>query len=650
MQAFYRRPIALAAVMAVLMALLAYRLNATAKLICLMGFASFTVVVLVIALLRRGGKLIIEALLCLLAVTVALTSSYLFFDVRYRSYRELVEQTVEVEGTVLERGSSSSFFTSLRVSLDRINGEDTKVDAVIECDYQSALQVGDTFCIKGTVRAFERSEQFDEARFRVSDGCLLVISCASRYDCEIGEPDQSSLRVLASRINARFAYRLFGRIGGEEGALAAALLFGNRTMLSGTTRLDFRYAGVSHILALSGLHVSILIAFVELVLRSCWIGKRARAVIIPLIALGYLTLTGFSPSTCRAVMMVIVMYLALLFGERYDSFTALMLSLFLTLAVTPYAILDLSLWMSYLSAAAIVLIYPLIARSFDAWYRKRNPPILAYRALRAVVSTLIIGLSANLALTLLSALVFGTTSLTSVPATMLLSLPVTGLLVLSLLCVLLPFLGFLSTLCSWTASSVLWLTERFAGIDGVLLPLNDAWSMTVLIIMTAVIVVLAVVRLRRFVCLLIPPALFLVAVCVSLCVTRWGFTEMHVDVIQTGRGNLYLYTEGGSAILVNDTYGAVARDYDIKQLALAERCTVIDDAVICRYYNQATYFIGSLSETVYLHRLHLPKPTDAHEEAIASRLAEEAAFYGIEVLYDADTVLKTLDFQSQAQN
>ena len=75
MQAFYRRPMAFAAVVAVLMALVAYRLNATAKLICLALVASFTVIVLVLALLRRGGKRMIEALLCLLAVSIALTSS-----------------------------------------------------------------------------------------------------------------------------------------------------------------------------------------------------------------------------------------------------------------------------------------------------------------------------------------------------------------------------------------------------------------------------------------------------------------------------------------------------------------------------------------------------------------------------------------------
>ena len=215
---------------------------------------------------------------------------------------------------------------------------------------------------------------------------------------------------------------------------------------------------------------------------------------------------------------------------------------------------------------------------------------------------------------------------------MLLSIPVTGLLVLSLLCVLLPFVDVLSVLCGAFARLVLWWSDLFAVPNGVLLPLNDAWSITILILMTAVIAVLAVVRLRRFVCLLIPPALFLVAVCVSLCVTRWGFSDMHVDVIQTGHGNLYLYTEDGKALLINDADGAVAKDYEIKQAALAQRCTVIDDAVICRYYNQATYFIGSLSESIYLQRLHLPTPSNAREAAIAARLAEEASHYGIEVL------------------
>ena len=646
MQMFFRRPVAFAAFLAVMTALGAYYMESKIKLWLVILSAVLFSVLLVFACLQKGGKRLMEALICLLAVSVSLASSYAFFDVRYQSYCALSGKTVMVEGTVLERVSSSSFMSTFRVALDEIDDESVSVDAIIECEYQSAMQIGDRFCVRGVVRGFTKDELFDEEVFRLSDGCLLIVSCETRYDCEILDPDQKNLRVIASKINERLSHGLFERVGGEEGALATALLLGNKSLLSGTTKLAFQYAGVSHLLALSGLHVSIIIGFVEFLLRSLWIGRRGRAVVVPFIVLGYLTLTGFSPSTCRAVMMAIVMYVAFFVGDRYDSFTALMLMLFLTLTVTPYALLDLSLWMSYISAAAIVLVYPLILRSFDGWYRKRRPPILIYRVCRAFVSAIVIGIAANLALMLLNAFVFGTVSLASVLATMLLSIPITALLIFSLLSVLFPYVDLFSIVCSAIARLVFGVTEYFAGLEDVLLPLHDRWSIGVLIVMTFVIVALAVIRLRRFAYLLIPPALFLVAICMSLFVTHNIYAERQLTEIQTYYGDLRLYTQSGNAVLMNDVRGSVSKRYEIKQAAIAGRCTVIDDLVFCHYYNQAPFFVSSLSNSIYVGTLHLPCPVDAREEAIAARLAEEAAYYGIDVLFDADVWIADYDAEN----
>ena len=646
MQAFYRRPIALAAFLAVMTALVSYRMHAAVKPWLLVTIGVLFALLLLMAILKRGGRRTVEALICLFAIAVSLAASHHFFDVRYRSYKALAGETVEVEGTVLERVSSSSFLTTFRVSLDRLNGEEIKADAMIECRYSSAMQVGDTFLIRGEVRKFEKDELFDEEVFRLSDGCMMTVTCYTRKDCDIGAPNQKSLRVIASQINERLSYALAGRIGGQEGALTAALLLGNRSLLSGQTKLAFQYAGISHLLALSGLHVSILIAFVEFLLRSMFIGKQGRAAIIPFFALGYLTLTGFSPSTCRAVLMALVMYLAVLFGERYDSFTALMLSLFFTLTVTPYAILDLSLWMSYLAAAAIVLIYPLVSLSFEEWYQKRKPPLVLFRAVRSLVSAVVIGVSANLALMLLSAFVFGTTSLASVPATMLLSLPITALLILAFLSVLLGFITPLPMLCGVVSECVLWVADLFAGIDGVLLPLNDAYCIAVLTVMTVVMIVIALIKLRHLGWLFAPPLLFVLAVCISFYVTANVFSQQRLTKFESGHGELRLYTESGHAVLINDLEGTGSKAYEIKQAAIADRCTVVEELVFCHYYNQAPFFIASLSESIYVRCLHLPDPKDEREVAIAKRIADEADFYGIELRFDAAELIERYDGQN----
>jgi ComEC/Rec2-related protein len=206
----------------------------------------------------------------------------------------------------------------------------------------------------------------------------------------LGQAENDPL-IWASKLNTRLSYGLRNAIGGEVGGVGAALLLGNRSWLSEDTVLAFRRAGVSHLLALSGLHVSILIGFLELVFRKLKLPHTARAVTVPLFALGYLALSGFAVSTWRAVLMICVLYLAYLFRADYDAFTALSLTLALILAVTPYAVLDLSLWMSFLAAGSIIVFSPAVSSFLWRWKRRTRLPAPLFRVLSAIASAFAVG-------------------------------------------------------------------------------------------------------------------------------------------------------------------------------------------------------------------------------------------------------------------
>jgi len=99
-------------------------------------------------------------------------------------------------------------------------------------------------------------------------------------------------------------------------------------------------------------------------------------------------------------------------------------------------------------------------------------------------------------------------------------------------------------------------------------------------------------------------------------------------------------------MLINDLEGTGSKAYEIKQAAIANRCTVVEELVFCHYYNQAPFFIASLSESIYVRCLHLPDPKDEREAAIAKRIADEADFYGIELRFDAAELIERYDGQN----
>lgn len=639
MQIFKNRPLSCAACVFAVANVLIWEWGNAEKLILLAIALIALAVTLFLLIRKRLFHRLFLPLLCLSALLAAVISSYLFFNLRYPKYQSLHGTECQASGYVLERIDHTAFSTQLRVRLTELNGEKTTIQATVECEYASALQVGDCFSIRGEARRFVEDETFDEKEFYLPDGCMMAIVCHGSEDCALTGERTNDIFVWSSRLKTALGYRLQRAVGLKSGGLSAALLLGDRSYLSPDTSLDFRRAGVSHLLALSGLHVSILIGFVEFLLKLLWVPKRVRAVAVPLMGLGYVALTGFAPSTWRAVLMIGILYLGFLLRENYDSFTALSVVLAAILLVTPYAVLDLSLWLSFLAAGAIVIFSPAAERFFLAMGEREIPKWLL-RPLRGILGALFIGLVTNLALLLISAFCFGEISLMSIPVTVLCSVPVTMLIWGSALCLCFPWLTPAAYLCSVLERVLIEVCDRVSSMEHILLPMTNGLTMFLVAVMTAVLILFAVCRIKRRRHILALPIL-----CAAIVVCAMATTHLprNVDwkchVISSKLGDVRLYTRHGVAVAVNDTVRAVSLSYDVKKAATAHACGELDDLVFLRYYNQGTYLISDLSTRILVRRLHLPMPSDAREEAIAQRLSEEAMLHGIEVLYDAENFL-----------
>ena len=135
-----------------------------------------------------------------------------------------------------------------------------------------------------------------------------------------------------------------------------ALLLGDRSFLSAEVRSAFSNAGVAHVLALSGLHVSILMGIIlALLFPLKIIGFHKTRYIIALLFLWfYVFFTGMSPSTVRATIMTTFVIAALLLQRRNSAENALLVAIFLILLFNPLAIYDIGLQLSVLCVGSIL--------------------------------------------------------------------------------------------------------------------------------------------------------------------------------------------------------------------------------------------------------------------------------------------------------
>ncbi len=633
MHIFRNRPLALACCAFSAAAVLSRSMSAPIQIICIIA-SVLSLLVLIFLFLKTKKRAIFLAGLILLAVTLSLLSSYLFFHVRYQNWQNRIGEECVVEGIVLEREVGKPYQSVLTAEIHKINGENCRADVRLIFPYATSLQVGDSFRLLGMGAPFETKYMENEETNALKYGILLCIRSNDMHNCELIENNQFSLRATLSRWNFAASYHLEQAIDGEAGNLASALLFGTRDHLSGDTSLHFRRAGVSHLLALSGLHVSILIAALELFLRALACPKRVRSITVFVIAFGYLFFTGASPSTARAVLMLGVLTLGYYWNTDYDPFTSVSAVLALMLLMSPNAVLDIGMWLSFVAAASILTFLPAFDSVHEFLYAKLTLSAKLIKTISAAVTAVIVGFAANLALLYLQARFFGEVSLGSVPVTLALSIPTTLLLILSAITLAIPPVGIITT---FVGDAMLKVAEWFSNIRGILIPLNDIFSQVAALLVLLSLVFVAVAKfknVKRW--LLLPLALSLVTVLTSLAVTYLPNRGISFSLVHASGGDLLLFTNKDKSVAVDFSDGTATGGMEIVGIANDLRCTELDDLVLTHYHNRDTYFIASMARRIRVKTLHLPHPIDDEERAIANQLQKEAERHGISVVFGTD--------------
>jgi len=642
MHIFHNRPLAIGCWCFVSVAVLLYFFM-DSKLSLMLGILllSGTLIAFFLYLISKR-KQVLLAFLCLLLSFLAVLSSHFFFHIKLEGYRQFIGQECVIEGSVSKIRYSKSYGTAFDIHLDSINGEDYNDTVLLKCEYASAMQIGDRFRMTATGADFD-NEKYDERSYLLPDGILCIFVCTTQENCEIAEQKDESVWNWFRKWNAQMAFRLENAVSGEEGRLANALLFGNRDAISDVTTLSFRRTGVSHLLALSGLHVSILIGFFEWLLRRLEVIRQWRMLAITVLSIGYLFLTGAAPSTVRAVLMLWMMNIGFILQSDYDSFTSLSLILTIFLFVTPHAVTDLGMWMSFIATASIVVFVPALNKAMKAFSKNKRYSKFIRRKVRSLVSAVFIGIVANLALLLIQALAFGEYSILSVPATILLSIPMSLTLVLSIVAVILPPIGFL---CRWSAGAMLAIVDFLSSAEGIMLAVGDMLSLLLILLITLALLFVAIFKLKRVLlwCLL-PFGLSIALIPISSLITVYQYDGIKVDYRIESGGDVFLFAENGQCVAVDFSDGTGIGATEIASAAKAARCTELKDLIISHYHNRGTYFIHRLAGVIRIHNLRLPLPKDDWEAAVAARLEQEAKLYGINVKYDIeDLCIQDLSF------
>ncbi len=382
----------------------------------------------------------LTALVCgICAVSVAATAVYRFLV--FAPVRQIGGQTAAVSGVICDEPEESNGRYYYVIETDSLIATGSLRDfggAKLRLSSQTPMDAGkyDSISIeKAYVYAPQGGLGYSSQSYYESRGIALTGTfSAFAATVKSGVPPWYA---FADLLREKISDALHMLLPTEESGLACGVLLGDQSDLSPELIDSFRACGISHLLVVSGLHISFLIMGLHQLLHGLLHKKRLAAGICLPVLLLFMAIVGFTPSVLRSGVMMTLYLLAILLLRSADSRTSLAIAVLLICLANPCAAGDVGLQLSFLATLGIQC-------CSGRWCRKifHHLPRRRTGGGRRLIPAVCTTVSASLFTLPVTLVAFGTVSLIAPVVNLFAELPAQLLLQLSLITAAAQLCGF----------------------------------------------------------------------------------------------------------------------------------------------------------------------------------------------------------------
>lgn len=181
------------------------------------------------------------------------------------------------------------------------------------------------------------------------------------------------------------------------------VLFGLNGNIDEEITENFRDAGISHVLAISGLHITYVVLLISFILDRCIKNIKLKNICISIFLFLFVILTGISPSCIRACLMTIMMIISKLIHRKNNIIISIIFSFLILILSNMYVIYNIGMWLSFFGTLGIVLFNKFLKLIFKLKMKNK---------LSKVIDVILVSFSAQILIWPIIMYVFNTTSLT----------------------------------------------------------------------------------------------------------------------------------------------------------------------------------------------------------------------------------------------
>ena len=587
-----------------------------------------------------------------LALGVLWTAGYSW--VFWRPAELLNEKTVRLTATVSQWPQETDYGGFSVLARADTEGWVT-VPILLYADDQGAdLRPGDRIETVTHCALADQASSGEEITYYTAKGIFLTGQAYGRLEVE--RPDHIPLRDWPAYWSQTLKESISQAFPGDVSGLVQALVTGNRDNLSDPFTTSLQRAGLSHTVAVSGMHLAFLAGLLSMLFGG-W-RRLASLVTIPVTILFTLT-AGCTPSVVRAAVMILLLHIGPLFYRERDEFTSLGGALLLLLLYNPFSAAHIGLQLSFAAVAGIFLCaQPLQtalmaripfrpAKRWTLWWAIQLVP-------KFIVSTFCATLGASVFTVPLSAIYFQSVSLIA-PLSNLLTLWAVGVLFGA--GVLIGTLGvFVTELAVLLALPIAplgrYLNAVIDGLSSLIFSAVTTQSVYYRAWLVLVYLILMLIPIlpgkKRWI---IPTCCGVTTLCLAMLLNAWSFWwgSGAVTVLDVGQGQSVLVRSGQFLCLVDcggdsyDSAGDIAADF-LGDYGVGR----LDLLVLTHFHADHANGVTQLLKRVQVDTLAIP-PATGEEESLREEILSAAQEKGVEVLEVEEDTLLTLDEERTIQ-
>ncbi len=550
-------------------------------------------------------------------LAVGLCWLFVFDEVYLSPLRQLDGQCGTVQITAMEDGQVTQYGSMVK-GCTVLAGRPYTVTVYL--NGEKTVSLGDVitgeFRVKSTL-----TDGSNPSSYNRGNGIFATLSGGK--ETQIVSPDHLPVQCIPMWIRCRLI-NLLDRLFPEDTApFARALLLGDTSQLDYETDTALKISGIAHVVAVSGMHVTILFAMLYF-----FTGRRRLLIAVIGIPLLFLfgAIAGFGPSVKRACIMHGILVLGMLVDKEYDPPTALGFAVIVMLLLNPFTAVSVSF---QLSVGCMVGIF-LFAEPITTWLmdRKRLGCFKARKLMSGISASAGISLGASILTAPLCAIYFGTVSLVSLLTNLLTLWAVTyvfyGIMAVCLLGLTALPLGIAGAwIVSWGIRYILGVANLLAKFPFAAVYTESIFVVVWLVLSYGLLGLFFLMKKKRPAVLGLCSTLCLLVAITASWMAPMG-QECRVTALDVGQGQCILLQSEGKNFLVDcGGDGDEATAEKAAQLLLSQGIFRLDGVIVTHYDRDHAGAMEMLLKRVPADMLYLPDVPEELETAHDLQAASE---------------------------